>query len=612
MTTSPHNLTSSAGDHAPRIVRTRFLAESASAGPGQWLLAAAIIASSLVGPLHAETVRWTGAAGDKRWENKNNWTKLNAQGQPQGAPAAAPGSENDGGPYEVLIPGSSGTITITASGAKNLKSLNMATGGAITTITSSRAASGEAIEIELNAEKGFHIGMGHRIIAASSGVGPMAEGFAGGSVTLKSTDGAIVLDSSAMIVAGKGGGGANVFSGAGGDIMLIAKTLVRCTKGRIVAGDSGSSPQAFIPQSARGGNINIVVTDGDFLNVGWGDQPGVRAGDGVARGGHVSITAKNIINNMSFAKITAGSGTMLGAAGGDVTLVAIESVQNTGDVNSGDQQSATIRAGNGGPASPQHRVSSGKGGRVTILAATLLNGVSPTGQLRPGQILGGQAGIGETPTPAEGGSVAVFASTKARVGKILAGKGRTGNEAGKPHGDLTVVSPNIYGVVKAFGDEVKLVGAAGLLAAASTIDLAGLGANAVEGITLVCLNTDGGTIKLKGSAAGAVTCDGGFGEIVINAEAVELTGFAQPVALNDAWNQIVNLMQGLVFADAKCSAQPCVGDVDGNGVVDAADLALLLQAWLTNNAAFDLNDDGKVDGADLALALGNWGDCDEN
>jgi len=50
-----------------------------------------------------------------------------------------------------------------------------------------------------------------------------------------------------------------------------------------------------------------------------------------------------------------------------------------------------------------------------------------------------------------------------------------------------------------------------------------------------------------------------------------------------------------------------VGDLNGDDVVDGADLGRLLGAWGTADAAADLNDDGVVDGADLGALLGNWG-----
>jgi hypothetical protein len=50
-----------------------------------------------------------------------------------------------------------------------------------------------------------------------------------------------------------------------------------------------------------------------------------------------------------------------------------------------------------------------------------------------------------------------------------------------------------------------------------------------------------------------------------------------------------------------------VGDLNGDGLVDGADLTILLSAWGTDSAVADLNHDGIVDGADLTLLLSNWG-----
>jgi hypothetical protein len=56
---------------------------------------------------------------------------------------------------------------------------------------------------------------------------------------------------------------------------------------------------------------------------------------------------------------------------------------------------------------------------------------------------------------------------------------------------------------------------------------------------------------------------------------------------------------------------PCVGDFNGDGMVDGADLGTLLAAWGTDNPRIDLNDDGIVDGADLGTLLAAWGPCPE-
>ncbi|MBX3355703.1 MAG: hypothetical protein KF724_08395 [Phycisphaeraceae bacterium] len=57
---------------------------------------------------------------------------------------------------------------------------------------------------------------------------------------------------------------------------------------------------------------------------------------------------------------------------------------------------------------------------------------------------------------------------------------------------------------------------------------------------------------------------------------------------------------------------PCPSDLDGNGVVNGADLALVLGSWGDASHSLpigDINGDGVVNGLDLALVLGSWGKC---
>ncbi len=59
-----------------------------------------------------------------------------------------------------------------------------------------------------------------------------------------------------------------------------------------------------------------------------------------------------------------------------------------------------------------------------------------------------------------------------------------------------------------------------------------------------------------------------------------------------------------------CCAPLHPGDLNHDGRVDGADLALLLGAWGSSTGgpcSPDLNGDGQVDGADLAILLGHWG-----
>lgn len=53
----------------------------------------------------------------------------------------------------------------------------------------------------------------------------------------------------------------------------------------------------------------------------------------------------------------------------------------------------------------------------------------------------------------------------------------------------------------------------------------------------------------------------------------------------------------------------CDADFDGSGIVDGADLGMLLGMWGTNETLADVNQDGTIDGADLGAMLGAWGEC---
>ncbi|MCA9286356.1 MAG: hypothetical protein KDA22_14115 [Phycisphaerales bacterium] len=52
----------------------------------------------------------------------------------------------------------------------------------------------------------------------------------------------------------------------------------------------------------------------------------------------------------------------------------------------------------------------------------------------------------------------------------------------------------------------------------------------------------------------------------------------------------------------------CLGDYNADGVVNGADLGILLGGW-GPNTNLDLNGDDVVNGADLGILLGNWGPC---
>lgn len=86
------------------------------------------------------------------------------------------------------------------------------------------------------------------------------------------------------------------------------------------------------------------------------------------------------------------------------------------------------------------------------------------------------------------------------------------------------------------------------------------------------------------------------------ADTVGYPGLADYAALNANAQLALNAVAYLL-ADP-----PCEADRNGDGTVDAADLAILLGGWGTDCPS-DLNGDGVVGAADLSIMLGAWGPC---
>ncbi|MFO0963276.1 MAG: hypothetical protein U0625_10285 [Phycisphaerales bacterium] len=70
------------------------------------------------------------------------------------------------------------------------------------------------------------------------------------------------------------------------------------------------------------------------------------------------------------------------------------------------------------------------------------------------------------------------------------------------------------------------------------------------------------------------------------------------IGLSDLVGQRLN-------GDGTLGMPAVVGDLNGDGIVNGADLGILLGNW-GNSGIGDLNNDGIVNGADLGLLLGNW------
>lgn len=69
-----------------------------------------------------------------------------------------------------------------------------------------------------------------------------------------------------------------------------------------------------------------------------------------------------------------------------------------------------------------------------------------------------------------------------------------------------------------------------------------------------------------------------------------------------------------LFKQSQADAVGCAGDIDGDGVVDSADMAYLLTQWelvtpCNEGLTADLDGSGVVNAADLTILLGSWGAC---
>ena len=60
---------------------------------------------------------------------------------------------------------------------------------------------------------------------------------------------------------------------------------------------------------------------------------------------------------------------------------------------------------------------------------------------------------------------------------------------------------------------------------------------------------------------------------------------------------------GAAFAE---SSKGPLGDIDGDGVINSVDMAIVLSNWGEVGSIADVNDDGVVNSVDLGIVLANW------
>jgi hypothetical protein len=108
-----------------------------------------------------------------------------------------------------------------------------------------------------------------------------------------------------------------------------------------------------------------------------------------------------------------------------------------------------------------------------------------------------------------------------------------------------------------------------------------------------------------GVAPAAVSDIGGF----TFAWGFQIDGDTNADGSNDGANNFNSCGFIATFTPIESNPCPDCPDLNGDCIVDGADLASLLGAWGANSSPADFDDSGSVDGADLAALLGSWGVC---
>lgn len=119
-----------------------------------------------------------------------------------------------------------------------------------------------------------------------------------------------------------------------------------------------------------------------------------------------------------------------------------------------------------------------------------------------------------------------------------------------------------------------------------------------------------GTPDLAAVNSGAVSdCDGDLVpdscQLAVGAEDCDSDGVLDRC-------EIANGSEPDLNSDGVLDRCQCLADIDGSGVVNAADLAFVLAAWGTNGGPVpqaDIDGSGLVDAVDLGSLLGSWGPC---
>ena len=110
---------------------------------------------------------------------------------------------------------------------------------------------------------------------------------------------------------------------------------------------------------------------------------------------------------------------------------------------------------------------------------------------------------------------------------------------------------------------------------------------------------------------GSIDMDILIGDLVVNYQYVPTSGSNEGGPRN-TFDDTYDSNERTSLVIEYVAEESCLGDLNDDGIVNGADLGLLLGAWGScpgSPCLGDLNNDGQVNGADLGLMLGAWGLC---
>lgn len=98
------------------------------------------------------------------------------------------------------------------------------------------------------------------------------------------------------------------------------------------------------------------------------------------------------------------------------------------------------------------------------------------------------------------------------------------------------------------------------------------------------------------------------GRLLVTKNWQDAAGSGEPLPAIGAVDLYANGASPVHYDDLSLvPANLCLGDLDGDGFVNGADIAMILGNW--GGPDGDLSGDGTTDGADIAILLGSWGAC---